>query len=99
MDQFQLETKPKGTPSKGCVRNIGGAFSIVYVCSSCWEIALEHGCNLDESKDVAKKWKQRGKLWNEEKTEREGPVKAVQKQKELAERRKQCLSEVSKEMI
>lgn len=98
-EPFPLESKQQGVPSEGYVRNIGGTFSTITVCSSCWNIALEHKCNLDESKDVAKKWKEKAKSWKEERDKKEGPIKAIKRKQELAAHRKQCLEIASKEMI
>lgn len=98
-EKFPLETKQQGIPSNGYVRNLGSTFNIISVCLGCWEIASEHGYNLDESKDVAKRWKEKAKSWKEEKDKIEGPIKAVQKQQELAEQRNQSLTAASKEMM
>jgi hypothetical protein len=98
-EKFPLESKSQGIPSEGFVRNVGGTFNSITVCSDCWRIALEHQCNLDESKDIAKKWKEKARSWKEEQDKKEGPAKALRKKQELASHRKKCLTAALKEMM
>ena len=98
-EKFPLESKQQGIPSEGYIRNLGGTFNTITICSGCWRIALEHKYNLDESKDIAKKWKEKARSWKEEKDKTEGPTKAIERKQELAAHRKQCLEIASKEMM
>lgn len=90
--KFPLDAEvTTGSPKEGTVRNLGGMFSAIYICPSCWNTATEKGFKLD-SKEDAKRWKATA-----EKAEH-GRIQAFESNK-TSKNRKDQLEEASKQMV
>jgi hypothetical protein len=92
------EQVTEGPPKDGHVRNIGGTFNGIFICSTCWNSAQEKGFKLDSSKEEAKRWKEYVSPLKEQQVKNEAEKKVDFEKLDENEKRRLSLEEASKQM-